>query len=277
MLPLQWKHSSEADCGRLPKTIVQLSYHVLEFARKSGLIRSGESYSIDFPEGSNCPDLSGLDGKETEKIGAESGFAPLLTGLRLLVNGGRPSSDVWSTGSFDETVGINGVSGVIEKIETAHRWNAKRFFIPESNWSQEFQDSVRSKYGIQIEFLPERGAKETLAGMGPLFAACRVEPVLDSYESPEEAIRHGSEHHGLLSKDDPKAAQEYYKTRILERLPDLCKQKLRRSGFEGGPTHLITVATANCETIRTTAATLGVSKCLVLYTCLLYTSPSPRD
>jgi len=263
VLPLQWFRDPPAE-SRIPQNVGVLAEEVLDFARESQLIGHSDPFFLDFPKDWDCPNLSRLHEKMDVK--ANSGFTPLLTGLRQLVKGDLPSLTVWSTGQYFKESGITSVGDIETKIKTAERWEASSLFVPEANNTKENSDLAK-EHGVILETLPFRSSAELLGSLGGLFAASLSRPDMSRYaDRPLEAIEHAAQFHVKVAELDRNEAKQWYIKEILPLLPEMCRKKLAECEIATSPTHLITVASQNPETIRTTVATFQIKNCLILHT-----------
>ena len=128
--------------------------------------------------------------------------------------------------------------------------------------------SYANELGVELKSLPVRSPSELMGSLGSLFAASLSRPDMAKYHGKpvKDAIQYAAEFHINLAELDRAAAKQWYISSILPLLPAMCEEKLARSNITESPTHLITVASPNPETIRTTVATFGITDCLILHT-----------
>jgi hypothetical protein len=250
VLPLRWEVGA-VDSPLLPPKLRTLAGQVREqLVRHQALAPSStapERWGLVLA----TEEFEPVDFSDLHRFEWNSGWAPLAAGLITGSYGATPDPRVWASAAWQND-SIQPVTDLAAKQAEAAEHGARFFYMPESN--KDSAEDVKSQ--LTCGRIRE-GQADVRAALQDYLAALNLPPGL-------EADKHLRSHY-YLALSDPEAARRYF---INTCLPEIVEQNRTRLAQQTSvmPRQLVTVASHATELIPLAVTTLGVERCLVLYT-----------
>lgn len=248
-LPLRWAKQHCHD-PRLPEGLRKLADQVLqellrldEVCEPWGLLPNPDSLLFGL-------DLSSLEGRW------DSAWASLAVGLLLATWEGNPDPKLWASGAWTPGQGIQQVEGLESKLTLAARFDARAFFVPQSQvedlcaWAQSHRCPVRVEPLLRSE-------SDLRVALGEYLNQ------LDHPIGPGDHLT-GKRAAHFLRIQDHLIAERFYRQHIL---PDLA-EKLRTQvpdELACGGKKLITIVSQGFELVSLAVRVLRPAECLLLH------------
>ncbi len=248
-MPLRWARRPDHD-ARLPAGLAALADQV-----RSELNHRGE---VSIPWGlepAADPLLSGLDLNMLEGQW-DSAWAPLAAGLLVAAWEGTPDPTLWASGAWFTGQGFQTVDGLEAKLELAHSFHARIFFVPEPQAEPLRAWAKHQHLPVEVRTLP-----------------CRI-------ADPRQALAEYLQHHQMpvgpgphlnakrtahfLRIDDEPIATQFYSRYVM---PDVVEQLRHRipAHLTQGTKKLLTIVSQGFHLSRLAVQVIRPAACLLLH------------